>query len=175
MDHAVLTAVGEDRPGLVHAVSQLILRAGCNLEDSRMALLGGEFAMLILVSGSPDGIDRVLAEADAAGRAVGLSITGHRTRARAADGRPAIPYQIVAYAMDHPGIVERVTKLIAERGINIRSLETRIGFAPHSGQPLFSMHALVDVPSGENVASLRQALTQLGSEHDVDVTIEAAR
>ena len=47
--YVVLTAVGPDRPGLVNALASLIRDAGANIEDSRMAILGGEFAVILLI------------------------------------------------------------------------------------------------------------------------------
>jgi len=61
--HLVLTAVGPDRPGLVNRISSLIHEASANLEDSRMAILGGEFALLVLVSGTDAAVARVEQEA----------------------------------------------------------------------------------------------------------------
>jgi glycine cleavage system transcriptional repressor len=63
--YAILTAVGKDRPGLVDVVSRFILQCGGNIEDSRMAILGGEFAMVILVGGPPEAVQKVLGESDA--------------------------------------------------------------------------------------------------------------
>jgi len=48
----VIAAVGEDRPGLADQLSKWILDSGCNIADSRMMVLGGEFAVLLLVSGN---------------------------------------------------------------------------------------------------------------------------
>jgi predicted amino acid-binding ACT domain protein len=56
--HAVLTAIGADRPGLVDEVSAYVLERGGNLEDSRMLNLHGQFAMMMLVSVA--GRDRAL-------------------------------------------------------------------------------------------------------------------
>ncbi len=56
--YLVLTAVGPDRPGLVNDLSSLIAAAGANLEDSRMAILGGEFAVILLISASADALER---------------------------------------------------------------------------------------------------------------------
>ncbi|MBZ0186776.1 MAG: hypothetical protein K8F91_11050, partial [Candidatus Obscuribacterales bacterium] len=40
----LVTAVGEDRPGIVARVTEVLSGHGANLEASRMAILGGEFA-----------------------------------------------------------------------------------------------------------------------------------
>jgi len=58
----VLTAVGPDRPGIVQAISSAIYESGANIEDSRMAVLAGDFALIVLFSGSPDSVEKVRAE-----------------------------------------------------------------------------------------------------------------
>src|SRR4051812_26945562 len=50
----VLTLTGPDRVGIVEEVTGLVLERGGNVETSRMARLGGEFAILMLVS-MPEG------------------------------------------------------------------------------------------------------------------------
>ena len=47
----VIAAIGEDRPGLVDSLAGWILDSGCNIADSRMTVLGGEFAVLLLIEG----------------------------------------------------------------------------------------------------------------------------
>ena len=50
-NHLILTAVGPDRVGLVEKISAFIARHGCNIEDSKMAVFCGEFAVIVLISG----------------------------------------------------------------------------------------------------------------------------
>ncbi|HEX2878975.1 MAG TPA: ACT domain-containing protein, partial [Polyangiaceae bacterium] len=57
--YMVLTAAGADRPGLVKRISSAIAEAGANLEDSRMAILGGEFALILLFAGSAQSVNEV--------------------------------------------------------------------------------------------------------------------
>lgn len=174
--YAVLTAVGPDRPGLVDAISRLILDHRCNIEDSRMAVLGGEFAMLILVSGQETGLSAVLESAAAAGERVGLAVTARRTRAPLeAPARETLPYELSAFSMDHPGIVQRVAHFLGERGVNVRSLETRVEHAPVSGQPIFSLNALIDVPASVKARDLRRGLDELGDAENIDVELRPAK
>jgi glycine cleavage system transcriptional repressor len=171
-ERVLITAVGEDKPGLVAAVSGFVSRAGCNIEDSRMAILGGEFAMLLLVAGDKAPLDKLVAGLDGVGREVGLTVTVRRTTPRQATG---VPYELTAYAMDHPGIVQRVTEFLAGRKVNIRGLETRVTYAAHTGQPLFSLHAQIDVPGAESIAALRKGLGELGLAENIDLELHPAK
>src|SRR5438128_8719920 len=45
-----LSAIGHDRPGIVADLAELIYECDCNLEDSSMTILGGEFAVLLSLS-----------------------------------------------------------------------------------------------------------------------------
>jgi glycine cleavage system transcriptional repressor len=160
----------------VDAISKFILDCGANLEDSRMAVLGGEFAMLILVSGSQETVGRVTAGAEAAGREMGLTVQAKPTRPSGEQApAEAIPFELEAYSMDHPGIVQRISRYLGERGINVRALETRVSQAPVSGQPLFSLHAVVDVPAQVSVRSLRRDLDELGDQENIDIEVRPAR
>jgi len=174
--YAVLTAIGKDKPGLVDAISRYILKCDCNIEDSRMAILGGEFAMLILVDGQDGAIDHLLHGASEEGSKVGLAIQARRT-AEPGEGALSgtIPYRLDAYSLDHPGIVQRVAHFLAERQVNIRALDTRLSFAPHTGQPLFSLHATLEVPTRENLKDLRQGLGTIGAEENIDIEIRPAQ
>ncbi len=51
IDYLAITASGDDRVGLVERFTSRVLEAGGNIEESRMAVLGGQFSILMLVSG----------------------------------------------------------------------------------------------------------------------------
>ncbi len=173
--YAVLTAIGKDRPGLVEAISEYILSCGCNMEDSRMAILGGEFAMLILVNGDKAAVEKLIKNAGEATRKAGLSLQAHLTSSPGEGAKAGtIPYQLEAYSLDHPGIVRRISQFLAERQINIRAMDTRLSHAPHTGQPLFSLHATLDVPVKENVGELRRGLETIGGEENIDIEVKPA-
>src|SRR5437867_3638101 len=58
-DHLILTAVGPDQVGLIEKVSQFIARHGCNIEDSKMAVFCGEFALILLISGESGSLVKI--------------------------------------------------------------------------------------------------------------------
>ncbi len=169
--YLVLTAVGPDRPGLVNALSSLILQSGSNLEDSRMAILGGEFALLVLVSGDTEHVERVEREAPALGEKLGLRIMLKRTSVDPVR-RPFLPYALRVTGVDRPGIVHGVTELLAQRHINVASLESRLAHAPLSGTPMFVLEADLQVPSELALAELRRELGALCEEENLDYVLE---
>ena len=171
--HLVLTAVGPDRPGLVNAISQLVRDAGANLEDSRMAILGGEFALLVLVAGSEAAIAGVEQRSSRLESELGLKLLTKRTRPE--PRKNFLPYSMRVSGVDRPGIVYAVSDLIARHGINVASLESRVTFAPLSGTPLFSLEAELQVPSEVALAELRKKIATLSEEENLDVSLEAKR
>jgi glycine cleavage system transcriptional repressor len=168
--YLVLTAVGPDRPGLVNEISSLVLAAGANLEDSRMAILGGEFALLMLVSGDEPKVHDVEARSAALGERLGLRVITKHTSPQVA--RDFLPYQIRVTGVDRPGIVQRVAAVLAGRGVNVASLESRLAFAPESGTPMFILEASLQIPSALALADLRRELSAACDEENWDFTLK---
>lgn len=170
--YTVLTAVGPDRPGLVQEISRAIHESRANLEDSRMAILGGEFALILLFSGSHGDVDEVAERSRALERDLGLRISFHETKP-ASQRESFLPYRLRVTGLDRPGIVARVSKVLANRAINVASLESRLQNAPLSGTPMFLLIAEVQVPSEVALSSLRRELAAVCDEENLDVSLEA--
>jgi glycine cleavage system transcriptional repressor len=171
--HLVVTAVGPDRPGLVNRISGLIHEAGANLEDSRMAILGGEFALIVLVAGEEAAVARVERDAARLEAELGLKLLTKRTQAEAS--RNFLPYAIRVSGVDRPGIVRAVAQVFEQRGINVASLESRVSYAPDSGTPLFALEAELEVPSQAQLSELRRAVATLSDDENLDVSLEPER
>ena len=170
--YLVLSAVGPDRPGLVNEISALIRDAPANLEDSRMAILGGEFAVILLVSGARTALERIESNRAALERKTGLTITLKQT-ARSEQRRNFLPYRIRVTGVDRPGIVHGITQVLAGRGVNVASLESRLAFAAESGTPMFVLEAELQVPSEMALSQLRRDLGSACEEDNLDFTFES--
>ncbi len=174
--YIVMTAVGDDRPGLVQSVSEFVLDRGGNVEATRAATLGGEFAMILLISGQTDAVEAIGADAAALESAAGLIVTVKPTGAPAE--HPAeietLPYNLTVHSMDHPGIVQAVTHHLAADGVNIRSLDTHVESAPHTGTAFFHFHAHLDIPADRNIAKFRAQLEELAERLNIDIQLAAA-
>jgi glycine cleavage system transcriptional repressor len=173
--YAVLTAVGPDRPGLVDQISEYMSDRKINIEDSRMAVLGGEFALILLAGGTPVVMEQLLSSTDALEKKTGLIFNVKRTQAPGEKAKsPSLIYRLHGTSMDHPGIVREITRVLLSHGINIESMETRVQPAPLSGTPIFSMDCVLAVPVSVKIANLREELYDLGDDLNVDISFEPA-
>jgi glycine cleavage system transcriptional repressor len=169
---AVLTAIGEDRPGLVDEVSEFVFARGGNVEDSRMANLRGQFAIVMLISGGQDAIDRIAADLDALSEAT--SISARLTPAAAeVTAAPRLPYRLTGRALDQPGLVHQVARALRGLEVNIESMETTLEAAPVTGAPVFAMDLVVAVPSDTPVQKLRDELARVCDALNIDWQLAA--
>lgn len=172
--YIVLTAVGSDRPGLVDEISSFLTARHINIEDSRMAVLGGEFAVVLLASGAEGIADRLRGEISTLEQNTGLSMQIKDTLAPSQRKiKPSMPHRLTATSMDHPGIVHEITRILHQRNINIESMETRVTSAPLSGAPIFNMKCVINIPVEEKSSAIRRELEKLGDRMDIDIEIEA--
>ncbi|MEP7126107.1 MAG: ACT domain-containing protein [Byssovorax sp.] len=170
----VLSALGPDRPGLVAEITEYLTERGANVEDSRMAVLGGEFGVLILVSGTPAQIETVERERGELAAKTGLELLVRRTKSPEDHRRAAsVPCLVTAEALDHEGIVSNVSRALHSAGVNIVSLETSTYQAPVTGSPLFRLEARVDLPPNMTIGKLRKAMDAVIEAEDIDIEVRS--
>jgi glycine cleavage system transcriptional repressor len=170
---AVFTAIGLDRVGIVDDLAGLVASHGGNIEESKMAVLGGEFAAVMLVSMEPAALENLSTAIPALQNKLGLrlELKGTRKQETAASGRP---YILETISLDTPGIVHAVTAIIKAYGINIEELETATQPAPWTGAPMFRMRATIILAPQVSVAKLKADLALLESERDLDISLKPA-
>lgn len=168
----VIAGLGPDRPGLVAELAHHVTSRGGNVEESRMAILGAEFGVMVVVSGSSDEIaviERDLPELEAKTK---LGFLLRRTKEPSKNG--GLPCRIVATALDQEGIVHSLADSLRALGVNVVSLETSAYPAPESGAPLFRLEALVEVPRSVGLSTVRDAMAQIARKLDLDIEVGAA-
>ena len=176
----ILSAVGRDRPGIVADLARLIYDCEANLEDSRMTILGNEFAAILLCSGagSDEGLERRLA--DGARRLEWENRLTVFLRPLEGEPRPPVPapgfrlYRIETEGEDRAGIVERVCRVLANRGVNIADLHSSTLPSP-TGTPIYHMTVIGEVPDPVDAAELAKALDEAGDELGIEVRLEPAQ
>jgi glycine cleavage system transcriptional repressor len=171
----VLTFSGHDRIGIVEAVTEVVARHSGNVESSRMARLGGEFAMLMLVS-LPEqefaGLDQGFQALRGEGYQIGLLPTESKQTEKFAGW---LPYEIEVLGADHEGIIHEIAQHLSQQGINIESMDTSTVSAPMSGTPLFTMQALILVPPKLAFHKWSDALDEIGNRLNVNIKVSMTR
>jgi glycine cleavage system transcriptional repressor len=168
----LITAAGKDRPGIVASLTRILYEAGCNIEDTSMTRLRGEFAMILMVR--PPGrvtLNSLRARFKSAFKSR-LSISMKElTRGESSrrTGEPDESVMISVYGADRPGIVARVCGLLAVRKINITDLNTRVIGSKNA--PIYVMVMEADLPRGISIDALERDLSPLRRELSVDIAL----
>src|SRR5712671_3767816 len=159
--HLAVSAIGGDRTGMVHELTRVISECGGNISESRMASLGTEFAMLLLVSGNWHALAKLETELK-------------RLEPRAAR-TDMLPYSIDVVCLDQTGIVSGLSGFFSSRGIDIAEVSTRSYPAAHTGAPMFSVQMIVNVPSRIHVAHLREEFMEFCDSLNLDAILEPVK
>ncbi|MGV8084293.1 MAG: glycine cleavage system protein R [Coriobacteriia bacterium] len=170
----LFTLTGTDRVGIVEEVSRVLLELGGSVGTSRMARLGGEFAILMLVSLPEENAEK-LKPAFAHLAADGYRVSAVPARPAAADRRGWSAYRVAVSGADHEGIVHEIASGLSAAGISIESAETGSTQAPVTGAPLFFMTTLVVVPPTLAESDWIAALEEAAQAANVEVEVEPAQ
>lgn len=172
-EYLLVTAIGEDRPGIVSHLAEVITRNGANMEDSRMTVLGGEFAVIALVTAPPAKVPDLLKDLESLTKEKITVLTKKTKAPDASRFKGYTTYQISLEGHDHEGIVHKITSYLKNRDINIQSMETELVPAPVTGTPLFCLNAIISVPPSIKFKQLNDELDAIGAEEAVDVDVAA--
>lgn len=174
----IITAVGSDRPGMAHAVADKLSRASCNIEDTTMTRLCGEFAMILIVSPPPQlSCSDLSAQLTPLEKSHGLYINcreitddAELNESLAKHTEDIAPrYVLSVYGPENQGLVARITGVLAEHNVNITDVQTRVA----SAGAVYVMIFEIEVPPDLTPAVLQAALETAGQEINVQVSLRA--
>ncbi len=180
----VLTVLGDDRAGLVSAVSAALDAHGASWERSQLARLAGKFAGVVEVA-APDSVVAALVPALEALAASGLTVVVERTDATVEDDSDADPARgpdsdpsssprrlvLDLVGADRPGIVASISSLLADQDISVEQFHSQVQDAPMAGGTVFEAHAVLVAPAALSTGHLRATLEALADELLVDVEL----
>ncbi|MEE8514558.1 MAG: glycine cleavage system protein R [Gammaproteobacteria bacterium] len=173
-NHLVIVSLGQNQLGIVDQFSKAIKDSGCNIVDSRMTVLGGEIAMILMVSGTWNAIAKIEDMLPRLEERLDLSITAKRTDSP----KPAatfVPYAVDVVSLDRLGIVNDIAHFFATRDINIQDMYTNSYHADHTGTPMFSLHMTINIPSRLSIAALRGEFMDFCDHLNLDAIIEPVK
>lgn len=170
--HFAVTIIGKDRPGIVADTAEVLYTLGCNVEDSSCTMLGGEFAMILIVSHEkPFSKKRLEAEFAAKNTGNGLSafirsLKDDEVCYRQPAGELCL---VTVYGSDKPGIVYRITRELAERRVNITDLNTKL--IGSEAEPVYVMMLEAALPPGMSPEDASALLENLKKELSVEISV----
>ncbi|PSW09789.1 glycine cleavage system transcriptional repressor [Photobacterium sanctipauli] len=157
MEHyLVITAVGTDRPGISDEITRLITQCGCNIVDSRLALFGHEFTLIMLLSGNTNAMSRVEATLPLKAQEHDLLTVMKRTKKHE---HRFYPYtaEFNVEANDSPGLIEQFTHFFATRNVDIASLSAHTHESDDAEKPnQFQLQISANLPEGCNLMTLQE-------------------
>lgn len=166
MTELAVSAIGADRPGIVAAVTHVLAARGGNVEDSAMTILGGQFAMMLLVE-TDAGVDALRAELEDATAELGLTLTVSEVDT-SAPRSPSPTHVLSVYGSDRPGLLAGVTAALAETKANVTDLTTRL--IGGTREPIYAMVVEFHTTDDASVRSAVQATCEeLGVDHTLRV------
>ncbi len=176
MTTLVLTVIGDDRSGLVGALSGVVADHGGNWDRSQMARLGGKFAGIVMIT-VPDRSASALLSALEPLEHQGLLDITVETAHPDQESAPSTELVLEMVGVDRPGIMHDVSHALASQHVSIEELQTDTASAPMGGGMLFRASARLRAPATTSIDELRSILDDLASElfFDVDLTEDAGR
>ena len=164
----ILTVIGDDRPGLVSALSAPINAHRASWERSQMSRLAGKFAGIVLVTVADERFDALASEL------TGLEAEGLRVVLERTDDlveRESVRLHLDLLGADHPGIVAELSASLAASGVSIEELSTDVRDAPMAGGTLFEARAALTAPPATDVEALGSMLEGLADELMVEIRL----
>lgn len=150
-------------------MTQALLADGGNLEDASMTLLRGQFAMTLVVdvATSAAAVSAALLEVS---NSLDLLVSVRETSPDGDDLRPPSEAHVLrVHGADRPGLLHRMTALLASYDVNVADLSTRL--VGSAAAPVYVMLVSCDVPTSAPTEGLRRAIAELAAELDVEATL----
>ena len=161
----MVTLIGKDRTSIVSQVTAAIYEGGGNLGETSMMRLGGNFSIMMMVN-----IPRTSKYLNDVLRHVtdSLSLHLHIDRIDAKLHEHIIPdVRITVYGSDRAGIVSKVTRVLADAGLNILDLESDV--AGDSNKPVYILH--IEGEASQGIKSIESALQTVKDEEEIDAEL----
>ena len=175
MKRFAFTFIGKDRPGIIARVTQTLFNSGCNIEDTTMTILEGEFAMILIASVPSPSLERKLKKAfDLCKAKWGLNHFWNVLPGTVIRGEKHPPgtstYVVSVIGKDRTGIVYETSRLLAKAGLNITDLNSKI--LGEGEKAVFAMVLEVDIPKRFSIKRLDPAWKSLRRRLKVDVHVK---
>ena len=165
----VMTVLGNDSPGLIKSLSELIVEHQGEWIESNMAHLVGKFAGILRINLPANKIDEFCEALSKS--TLGLQVSFERVSLRESPAKTNT-YKLELIGQDQVGIVNKLSSAFAHIQVNVEQLNTEVLDASMSGEHLFKANVLLSVPVKISEDELQEKLDQIADQLVLDIEIE---
>ena len=132
MKRMALTFIGRDRAGIIAEVSRVLFKTGCNIEDTTMTILEGEFAMILIAKVPGRNAELALKKSFKVLKSRwGLNCFSKTVSMGDVLRGEKHPFGTTTYVVsvagrDRTGIVHQTSQILAKHKLNITDLNSKI-------------------------------------------------
>jgi len=167
--HLVVTTIGKNKTGLVSELTGLIAECQCNILDSKMAIFGGEFSMIMLLAGDGPSLSQI--EMRLPQLAMRLDLLSMMKRTSAHTELTPTQYVLQAAGPDQSGTIKALTSHLAQNQADVVSLRSGVGV--EKDQPWQQAEIVVELPEGSDYDDFEQGVFELCKQLNMSLTITA--
>ncbi|MFA5626658.1 MAG: ACT domain-containing protein [Thiohalomonadaceae bacterium] len=172
--HLIISALAEDRPGIINDLSLAITDAGCNILNSRMTVLGSAFAIMLRVQGSWSAIAKLETQLPGLQKKLILNIITRRAEEKEQQSS-GLPYLVEVIALDQPGIIHHLASFFSSRNINILDMYTDSYQTSHGNTHMLSVNLTLNLPVTTQIAHLRDEFLDFCDSLNLDAVMEPVK
>lgn len=174
MNKVIISVIGEDRPGILAAVSDILFDCGCNIENISQTILQYVFGALFVAALPPDMDAETLQSrltTELTGLGLDVFVKEHESVAHTTVKTQ--PFVITTFGPDRPGLVNGITRIFARHAINVTNLKAvfKGGNVPQDNIMIFE----VDIPVSTQLPELRRELEQAAQGLGLEINIQHSR
>jgi glycine cleavage system transcriptional repressor len=170
----IMTAFGKNRPGIVAEIAEIIYANKCNLEDSNMGRLADEFTLILLLAGKGDDLaEKLSRDCKRLEREKNISVFIRPLEYQQLESENKNHlHSIEVEGIDQAGIVYKISRVLADAGINIETLISHKKPIPQSGTDMYSMKINIKIPETISFENIEDQLENIANDLNVDITLK---
>jgi glycine cleavage system transcriptional repressor len=170
----VITVLGGHKPDLVERLTKSVRDCGASVVDSRMGIMGNEFTIMMLLSGTWDSIAKIEGMLPKIEKELDSKISSKRTGKRPPNNK-RLPYTIEIVSSDSNGVMHDVVKFLMDNHIDICELYSSSYQNPYTDMVMFSMHMVVNIPADSSISTVRSEFMEFCDQLNLDAVMEPAK
>lgn len=170
-----VTIVGKNRPALIVELTRTIKECQCNIVESRMSELAGEFASYLLVEGNWNHVAKFESIVEIFASRLKLKVNFRRIQETETPHRDLTPYGVDIVTMDRKGILYDLASFFSDHSILIHDLSSSCYEAAYTDTPMLSAHIVIKIPPELRIVSFRDEFLDFCDRLNIDAILEPVK